>query len=186
MNPLKILYLILFHVIANNLPWYFKYLGGNRLRNFLFRKITRSGKNVSIGRNSNIMNITKLIKVGEKVIIGENFRLVGLTEPVIIGNGVHIAFDCVMITNQRTYDDISKHSHDHDYRSGKIVIEDEAIIAAGVYIMRGVKIGKGAYVGARSVVTKDVPDYAVVAGVPAKIIKMRGQDQSKVKTEEKN
>ena len=184
MNPLKALYLVLFHVIANNLPWYFKYILGNKLRNFLFRKITGSGKNVSIGRNSNIMNITKLIRTGDNVIIGENFRLVGFTEPVIIGNNVSIAFDCVMITNQRTYDDISKSQRDHDYRNERIVIEDEVIIGGGAYIMKGVKISKGAYVGARSVVTKDVPSYAVVAGVPAKVLKIRGQDEQKSAAEE--
>ena len=170
-----IFYMVLFHVIANRLPWYFKYLGNNRFRNFLFRKITKCGKNVSIGSNSNIMNITKLIKIGNNVSISDNFRLVGFEAPVKIGNGVSIAFDCVMITNQRTYNDISKPSHDHDYRNEEIIIEDEAIISAGVYIMKGVKIGKGALVGARSVVTKDVPPYAVVAGVPAKVIKYRGK-----------
>lgn len=174
MTPLKIFYLTLFHLIANRLLWYYKYIGGDKFRNFLFRKLTGSGKNVYIGRNSNIMNITKLIRTGNNVIIGENFRLVGQKEPVIIGNNVSVAFDCVMITNQRTYGDITKSQREHDYTHGKIVIEDEAIIGGGVYVMKGVTIHKGAYVGARSVVTKDVPDYALVAGVPAKVLKFRG------------
>jgi len=191
MGLLKGIYLAMFHVIANNLPWYFKYLGGNRFRNFLFRKITGSGKNASIGRGSNIMDIAKLIKTGDNVVIGENFRLVGLTEPVIIGNNVSIAFDCVMITNQRTYGDVTKSQRDHTYTSKKIIIEDEVVIGGGAYVMKGVRIGKGAYVGARSLVTKDVPPYMLVAGVPAKVIKsFRGENkdttQDQIEGETKN
>lgn len=159
--------------MANNLPWYFKYIGGDKFRNFLFRKVTGVGKHVSIGRSSNIMNMTKLIKAGDYVTIGENFRLVGLTEPVIIGNDVNIAFDVVMITNQRTYDDITKPQRVHSYINKRIVIEDGVVIGAGSYIMKGVTIGKGAIIGARSLVTKDIPAYAIAAGVPAKVIKFR-------------
>ena len=52
-----------------------------------------------------------------------------------------------------------------------IVIEDDAWICCSSIILRGVHIGKGVIVAAGSVVTKDVPDYAMVAGNPARIIK---------------
>ena len=54
-----------------------------------------------------------------------------------------------------------------------IVIEDDVWIGARVIILPGVHIGTGAVVGAGAVVTKDVPDYAVVGGNPARILKMR-------------
>lgn len=179
MRPLKFIYLVLFHVVANNLPWYFKYIEGDKFRNFLFRKITGAGKHVSIGRNSNIMSMTKLIKTGDYVTIGENFRLVGMTEPVIMGNDINIAFDVVMITNQRTYDDITKPQRVHSYINKRIVIGDGVVVGAGSYVMKGVTIGKGAIIGARSLVTKDVPPYAIAAGVPAKVIKFRTERKEK-------
>lgn len=51
-------------------------------------------------------------------------------------------------------------------------------IGSGAYIMPGVKIGNGVTVAANSVVTKNIPDYAVVAGVPAKIVKMKCDEES--------
>ena len=56
-------------------------------------------------------------------------------------------------------------------KSAPIVIKDKAWIGFNCIIMKGVTIGEGAVIGAGSVVTKDVPDYAVVGGNPAQIIK---------------
>jgi acetyltransferase-like isoleucine patch superfamily enzyme len=54
-----------------------------------------------------------------------------------------------------------------------VVIEDDADLGIGVIVLPGVHIGKGAVIGAGSVVTKDVPDYAVMAGVPARVLRHR-------------
>ncbi|NQT22074.1 MAG: CatB-related O-acetyltransferase [Candidatus Omnitrophica bacterium] len=59
------------------------------------------------------------------------------------------------------------------YSKGSIEIGSDVWIGAGAAILSGVKIGNGAVIGANSVVNKDVPDYAVVAGNPAKILKYR-------------
>ncbi len=58
-----------------------------------------------------------------------------------------------------------------DVISAPIVIEDYAWISFNVSILKGVKIGEGAIVAAGSVVTKDVPDWTIVGGNPAKVIK---------------
>ncbi|MFC2097905.1 CatB-related O-acetyltransferase, partial [Bacteroidota bacterium] len=55
----------------------------------------------------------------------------------------------------------------------KILIENDVWLGANVIIVDGVKIGNGAMIGAGAVVTKDVPPYAIMGGVPAKIIKYR-------------
>lgn len=60
---------------------------------------------------------------------------------------------------------------------GKIIIKDDVWIGYGVVIMSGVTINQGAVVAAGSVVTKDVPPYAIVGGVPAKIIKYRFDEE---------
>lgn len=54
-----------------------------------------------------------------------------------------------------------------------VIIEDDVMIGANAVILEGVRVGKGAVVGAGAIVTKDVPAGAVVAGSPAKIIKMK-------------
>lgn len=61
----------------------------------------------------------------------------------------------------------------NEQRFGKIEIGNDVWIGEGVFIRRGVEIGDGAIVGARSVVTHDVPPYAIVAGAPARIIRYR-------------
>ena len=57
-----------------------------------------------------------------------------------------------------------------------IVIEDNVWIGHGAYIMPGVTVHRGSIVAARAVVTKDVPEFSVVAGVPAKIVRIRKND----------
>jgi len=60
----------------------------------------------------------------------------------------------------------------------KVIIENDVWIGANSVIMPGVKVGNGAIIGANAVVTKDVPDYAIVGGVPAKIIKYRFDEKT--------
>jgi len=59
------------------------------------------------------------------------------------------------------------------YSRGDIVVEDDVWIGTNSIILSGVTIGQGAVIGAGSLVTKDVPPYAIVGGVPAKVIRMR-------------
>ena len=61
-----------------------------------------------------------------------------------------------------------------DRKNNDIVIEDDVWIGFGVLIMSGVKVGKGSVIGARSIVTKDVPPYSIFVG--NKVIKKRFPD----------
>lgn len=65
------------------------------------------------------------------------------------------------------------------YTYGKVTIKKNAWIGMNVTICPGVTIGKYAVIGAGSVVTKDIPDYGVAVGVPAKVIKMQNPDEQK-------
>jgi 2,3,4,5-tetrahydropyridine-2,6-dicarboxylate N-acetyltransferase len=63
-----------------------------------------------------------------------------------------------------------------------VIVEDDVLIGANAVVLEGVKIGKGSVVAAGAIVTKDVPPYTVVAGMPAKVIK-EIDDKTKSKTE---
>lgn len=60
-----------------------------------------------------------------------------------------------------------------NFSKGKIIIDDDVWIGYGVTILSGVHIGQGAVIGAKAVINKDIPPYAIVGGVPAKILKYR-------------
>lgn len=104
------------------------------------------------------------VEVGEGTIIGQNAFLDG-REKLKIGKFVDIASD-VMIYNSEH--DIN--AEDFGAISAPVEIGDYVFIGPRVIIMPGVKIGKGAIVAAGAVVTKDVPDFVMVGGVPAKVI----------------
>ena len=67
----------------------------------------------------------------------------------------------------------SGQNHVDDFTKGATTIGNDVWIGYGATILSGVKIGNGAVVGARAVVTKDIPDYAIAAGNPAKLIRYR-------------
>lgn len=58
---------------------------------------------------------------------------------------------------------------------GNIIIDNDAWLGVGVIVLDGVRIGKGAVIGAGSVVNRDIPDGAIAAGVPARVVKMRNE-----------
>lgn len=104
------------------------------------------------------------IKIGEGSIIGDHVFLDG-RDKLVIGDHVDIA-SSVMIYNSEH--DIN--SEDFHATIAPVEIGDYVFIGPGVIILPGVKIGKGAIVAAGAVVTKDVPEYAIVGGVPAQVI----------------
>lgn len=91
-----------------------------------------------------------------------------------IGRKVEIAAQCAFYSyNHMT--DLGTIIMDQPLSSkGDIVVRDGAWIGHGVTVLSGVRIGEGAVIGAGSVVTNDVPDYAIAAGVPAVVVKIRG------------
>ena len=111
-------------------------------------------------------------RIGEQVYIGEDLIIVDELDDrgmVRIGNRVAIAERVTLvISSNANFSKIRPFMKD---THGRIVIEDDAWLGTGAIILPDVRIGTGAVVGAGSVVTKDVPDFTVVGGVPAKAIR---------------
>lgn len=144
------------------------YVPFHHIRRFFYRLGgMRIGKGSTIHMFAVFYNSSR-IKIGEDTIIGEWVVLDG-RDDLIIGDHVDIATG-VMIYNA-----------EHDINSqefakaslGKVTIEDYVFIGPRAIILPGVKLGKGAVVGAGAVVTKDVEELSIVGGVPAKEIGKR-------------
>jgi acetyltransferase-like isoleucine patch superfamily enzyme len=94
---------------------------------------------------------------------------------IILGKGVGLAPNCVLYPYNHGVAPDKPIRQQPLESKGDIIIEDEAWLGVGVTVLDGVRIGKGAVVGAGSVVTKDIPEGAIAFGVPARVIKMRGE-----------
>lgn len=116
------------------------------------------------------------LKIGDNSGIGEYSELYG---DITIGNDVMMGTNCIIYTVNHRFDDINIPMRKQGNEpSQPVVIGNDVWIGGRVTILPGVHIGNGAVIGAGAVVTKDVPEFAVVGGNPAKIIKYR-QDNVK-------
>jgi len=106
----------------------------------------------------------------------------GTTPIFITGKYCSIGKNCTFVFAGHSMDTITTYPGPKECLSkGDIIIGNDVWIGTDVTILAGVKIHDGAVVGARSVVTKDVPPYAVVGGNPAKIIKYRFTEEQRAK-----
>ncbi len=133
-------------------------------RRFFYRLVgIKIGKGSTIHMKARFYDPRNIV-IGEDSIIGEGVVLDG-RDLLTIGNHVDIASE-VMIYN-------SEHNvNDENFvaTNAPVKIEDYVFIGPRVIILAGVTVGRGAVVGAGAVVTKDVPPYSIVGGIPAKII----------------
>lgn len=127
------------------------------------------GTVVSIWSNINRSRLTTH-RGGELIIGDNNFingAIISATTKVTIGNNCKFGpFSMIIDSDFHNVKD-----HNKDGESGEIIIEDDVWIGAKATILKGVTIGKGAVIAVGSVVTKNVPENAIAAGVPAKVIK---------------
>lgn len=145
-------------------------------------------KNIKIGDSTTIQShcifgtwikyageqFTPSITIGDCCNIGEHTHISSINK-ITIGNG--------LLTGRYVYIGDNSHGGFNDEEcqippikrqlksKGEVVIEDNVWIGDKVTVLSGVRIGKGSIIGANSVVTKDVPPFTIVAGVPARIIK---------------
>lgn len=134
-----------------------------------FRWLIYSLAGVKIGSGSHIHMGAQFfnpqgVKIGQGTILGQNVFLDG-RDKLTIGDHVDIASDVLIYNSEH---DVN--SSDFKPINAPVVISDFCFIGPRAIILPGVTIGKGAIVAAGAVVTKDVADFCIVGGVPAKVI----------------
>jgi acetyltransferase-like isoleucine patch superfamily enzyme len=94
------------------------------------------------------------------------------------GDGVRIASHVSIVGFNHGFDDPSVPIHTQKHETLGITIEDDVWIGANAVVLDGVTVGRGAVIAAGAVVSKDVPPMAIVGGVPAKVVRYRGQGKA--------
>lgn len=169
---------------------------GRGVRYLIYRKLLqRSGHTLSISSSVEISGV-KNIELGSyiylvsgavlracgggRLSIGNHFALNGNARiiadnggEIVIGNKVMIGPNVVVRASNHGHSEVGIPMWDQGQVPDKITIGDDVWIAANATILPGVKIGRGVIVAAGAVVTKDIPDYVIAGGVPAKIIANR-------------
>lgn len=141
--------------------------------NFKFGRYVEIIKNVFIGNV--YMGDYSYVNDGSKIICAEIGRFCSIGYNCIIGPENH-PIDS-LITHPMAYDKSYRYINSNNYiafeQAPRPIIEDNVWIGANSIILRGVKIGEGAIIGANTLVNKDIPPYAIAVGIPAKVIKNR-------------
>jgi acetyltransferase-like isoleucine patch superfamily enzyme len=119
------------------------------------------------------VRITGLVKIDSGTSIAQNTSISGGKCGVFIGKNVMIAPNCVITAFSHGYSNLSIPMNAQENKFKKITIEDDVWIAANSSIAYGVTIHSGAIIGANSFVNKDVKEYQIVGGVPARPLKNR-------------
>lgn len=138
-----------------------------------------SNSSIDIGDRSVIKQFVQILTHPEgRIRLGQNcsvnpfcvlYGLGGLD----IGDNVRIATHTVIIPANHIFDDLSVPINKQGLSKQGVVIEDDVWVGAGVTILDGCRIGKGAVIAAGAVVNIDVEPFAVAGGVPCKVLKMR-------------
>ena len=133
---------------------------------YSFRNIIL-GSDVFLGICPTLMAERSVIQIGSKVMFGPNVTLLGGNH-----NIAEVGRFMVDVKEKRPGDDLG------------ITIEDDVWVGSRAVILDGVTVGRGSIVAAGSIVTKSVPPYAVVAGCPARVIRLRWSVETIVRHEE--
>lgn len=113
------------------------------------------------------------LRIGNNTGLEQNVHIV-CHHRVTIGNDVSITANCAIVDTTHPFDDVPR-----DVKVGSLIQNDDAFVEIGdgtflgfgTVVLPNVRIGKGCVIGANSVVTRDVPDYSVAAGAPARVLR---------------
>jgi acetyltransferase-like isoleucine patch superfamily enzyme len=142
----------------------------------------KGGGAVRLGERVRILRDTVIetgcggsLSIGDETWIHPRCQLNAYEASIDIGRDVQIAPNCAFYSYDHSFAPEERIKVQPLKTKGGIVVGDHAWIGVGVIVLSGVRIGRGAVIGAGSVVTHDVPDEAVAVGVPARVVKMRSE-----------
>lgn len=115
------------------------------------------------------------IFLGNNVTINE-WCVIGGFGGVEIQNDVRIGHRVTISSTDHSFSDPNVPIWWQDNVPGKVTIESDVWIGAGAIIVKGVRVGRGSVIGAGAVVTRDVKEFSIVGGVPARVIGVRRQE----------
>lgn len=147
------------------------------------------GRNVYLGKNSHIQVLLERhfkfdrtkpkLKIGNYVSIGSGSEI-SVVDDIELEDDVIVASNCYIADNSHRFDRVDISIKYQGLNKVKpIKIKKGAWLGWGVVVCPGVTIGQNSVIGANSVVTKDIPDYCVAVGSPAKVIKKYDFDSGK-------
>lgn len=135
---------------------------------FASRFVAQCGKDVNFEQHA---RFDPELIIGDRSGVGQSCYLSGR---IVIGKDVMMGPYCSLMTYSHTHDRIDIPMNQQGFEPEQVMhIGDDVWIGTRVTILPGVNIGSHCIIGAGAVVTKDVPDYAIVGGVPAKVIRYR-------------
>jgi acetyltransferase-like isoleucine patch superfamily enzyme len=143
-----------------------------KLRTIIVKKLFNSFGLESFIKDDVTIKGFENMKIGNNTAINKGcyFNAIG---GINIGNNVAIAHDCSFHTNSHNYFNIKMPIGKQGQSYKEINIEDDVWIGCNTVILQGVTIGQGSVIGANSLVNKDIPNFSIAGGSPAKIIKKR-------------
>lgn len=137
------------------------------------------GDHVTVDRFAALRASGVVRRLGTGIAIGDR-SAVGAFNVVLGQGGVEIGTDCLLgpnvtiVSEEHVYGDRDRPIRDQGEIRDPVVIGDDVWVGAGATVLSGSRIGRGVVVAAGSVVKGTVEDYAVVAGVPARVVRRRG------------
>jgi acetyltransferase-like isoleucine patch superfamily enzyme len=141
-----------------------------KLRQRWYRSIGMSLHDTAVIHRGLELRAPRNIKIGPGCVVGFDAILDG-RNGILMGSSVNLSSQVAIWTMQHDYQD-----PDFDVKGGPVEVRDRAWLSFRSTILPGVTIGEGAVVAAGAVVTGDVPAFAVVGGIPAKVIGERTRD----------
>lgn len=172
MKKKRLFWLIIYYCFLQYLPAtdnrYFNHI--KKIRSYIGKKVFDfCGDNICIEKKANFGWGNK-ISIGNNSGIGINAKIRG---PLSIGDNVMMGPDVIILTSNHIINSINLPMNQQGCVEKKVIIGNDVWIGARAIILPGCTIGNGVVIGAGAVVTKDIPDYCIVGGVPAKILKKR-------------